>query len=413
MFSEIFPIFLNFLKNWWWAPAPLVLFFIFKGLWLDYIRGKYLAGIAWTLLEVRIPKEILKTPQAMEQVFSGLHGILSKGNWVDRNIEGKVQLWFSFEIVGIGGQTHFFIRTPSQFRNLVEAQIYAQYPGAEISEADDYTNNIPSDAPNKYYDLWGTELILQEKDAYPIRTWREFAFSEKEVEAIVDPLAAMTEVLSKLRANEQIWIQLLIKPIPDDWKKEGAKIVYKLIGKKIAVPTTLTEDIADFLYDLLRAPFIPPPPLSKPEGGKETMMQHLSPGEKGIVEAIELNLSKIGFECSIRFIYFDSPGTFSRANVAAVVGVFKQFNALNLNGFKPNGKVSTSIDYFFKKTRLYSRKRKIFDNYKERGKPEKSFIFNIEELATIYHFPGRAAGAPLMPRIEAKKGEPPINLPIE
>lgn len=349
----------------------------------------------------------------MEQVFAGLHGILSKGNWVDRNIGGKVQEWFSFEIVGLGGQIHFFVRTPSKFRNLVEAQIYAQYPGAEIQEVQDYVLNVPGDIPNKNWDLWGTELILAKADAYPIRVWREFAFSEKEVEAIIDPLAAMSEVLSKLKSSEQIWIQVLTKPVSDDWKAAGVKLVGKLIGRKIAVPTGLHEDIANFLYDLLRAPITPPPTREGPQGSKETLIQHLSPGEKGVVEAVERNIAKIGFECSVRFIYLDSPGSFSRANVAAVMGVFKQFNTLDLNAFKGNGQVSTSIDYFFKKTRLYRRKRNIFDSYKKRSKPDKSFIFNIEELATIYHFPGQAAGAPLMPRIEAKRGEPPADLPIE
>jgi hypothetical protein len=40
------------------------------------------------------------------------------------------------------------------------------------------------------------------------------------------------------------------------------------------------------------------------------------------------------------------------------------------------------------------------------------FVLNTEELATIYHFPGRVAETPTFGRIEAKKGEPPSNLPI-
>ena len=37
---------------------------------------------------------------------------------------------------------------------------------------------------------------------------------------------------------------------------------------------------------------------------------------------------------------------------------------------------------------------------------------NIEELATIYHFPGDIASTPTLSRVEAKKGEPPANLPV-
>ena len=40
------------------------------------------------------------------------------------------------------------------------------------------------------------------------------------------------------------------------------------------------------------------------------------------------------------------------------------------------------------------------------------FTLNIEELATIYHFPGGVVTTLSMPRVEAKKGGPPVNLPF-
>ena len=39
-------------------------------------------------------------------------------------------------------------------------------------------------------------------------------------------------------------------------------------------------------------------------------------------------------------------------------------------------------------------------------------VFNIEELATVYHYPGGTVGALTTQRIEAKRGEPPRELPI-
>ena len=42
----------------------------------------------------------------------------------------------------------------------------------------------------------------------------------------------------------------------------------------------------------------------------------------------------------------------------------------------------------------------------------KAFVLNIEELATIYHIPDIGVKSPLLPRVEAKKGEPPVGLPI-
>jgi hypothetical protein len=40
------------------------------------------------------------------------------------------------------------------------------------------------------------------------------------------------------------------------------------------------------------------------------------------------------------------------------------------------------------------------------------FVLNTEELATIFHFPGRVAETPTFGRIEARKSEAPPNLPI-
>ena len=40
------------------------------------------------------------------------------------------------------------------------------------------------------------------------------------------------------------------------------------------------------------------------------------------------------------------------------------------------------------------------------------YVLNTEELATIYHLPDMGVRAPLLPRVEAKRGEPPVGLPI-
>jgi hypothetical protein len=40
------------------------------------------------------------------------------------------------------------------------------------------------------------------------------------------------------------------------------------------------------------------------------------------------------------------------------------------------------------------------------------FFFNIEELATVFHFPLINVKAPQMVKAEIKKGEAPINLPV-
>lgn len=414
--KEIGQIFLNL----WWVYLPPVLFFIALDLWVVYLKLKTIAAIKWQLLEIKIPRDIQKTPKAMEQIFSGLHGIhVWAFTFADKYLKGKIQEWFSFEIVGINGDIYFFVYTPVQFRNLVEAQIYSQYPSAEINEADDYTTLVPPDIPGRDHELWGTELILIKPDPYPIRTYEYWeAIAE---ERRLDPLASLMEVLSKLKQGEQIWIQFLIKPTGLKWVEEGKALVNELIGKKPKKKESFWGKfsiVPEFLRNLLWAPFTEPVwSESKKESEKETppsLMTFLSPGEKEIVEAVEKDISKLGFDVAIRFLYIARRDIFSRVNVAALMGCFKQFNTQNLNGFMPNIEVSTSVKYpFFKKQREYLRKRRLFTRYKLRLPASKYFVLNIEELATVYHFPSFAVETTTLHRIKAKKSGPPMDLPVE
>jgi hypothetical protein len=40
------------------------------------------------------------------------------------------------------------------------------------------------------------------------------------------------------------------------------------------------------------------------------------------------------------------------------------------------------------------------------------FVLNTEELATMYHFPGKTFAGSVGTRIESIKSEPPMNLPV-
>ncbi|MCX6765152.1 MAG: hypothetical protein NT148_01280 [Candidatus Nealsonbacteria bacterium] len=68
---------------------------------------------------------------------------------------------------------------------------------------------------------------------------------------------------------------------------------------------------------------------------------------------------------------------------------------------------------------MYLRKRQLFRRYVGRATPKfpksgGTFVMTTEELATIYHFPGKSsASAPALERIESKRGEAPPGLPTE
>ncbi len=409
----------------WWVVVPVALFEIAWKLRLDYLRRKYGKSIKWTMLELNIPRDVLKTPKSMEQVFASLAATYSFGmHPVDIYLEGKTEPRISFEIVGFGKGVHFYIRTPSNYRNLVESALYAQYPSAEISEAEDYTKLFPERMPNKKYDLWGTSFQFIKDDYYPIRTYK--SFEEPKDEKNVDPIAGITEVMSNLNEGEMIWLQYLISPTGaltgNNWQEDGKNKIAEMVGRKIAKPKKKSPiaGAGDFARNLVIAPVRPPEwAQAKPEEKKET--QRLHPGEQDTVKAIANKISKFGFETIIRFIYIDERERFSPANVAAVMGTFQQFNDQTLNSFKPAKDTITKVGgwrakFFkkYKKRKEYARKRKLYDFYViRRFRAAKKPVLCTEELATLYHIPSIAVEAPKLQRLESRKGEPPANLPFE
>lgn len=96
------------------------------------------------------------------------------------------------------------------------------------------------------------------------------------------------------------------------------------------------------------------------------------------------------------------------------MGALRPFQSIDLNGFKLEKYTKTAVNYLFVKWRLRSRQIKLLRSYKSRSMwlGGGFFVLNIEELATLYHFPTKSVKAPLLKRTEAKRAEPPFGIPI-
>jgi hypothetical protein len=226
--------------------------------------------------------------------------------------------------------------------------------------------------------------------------------------------------MSRLKEDEQIWLQVLARPTGDEWKKEGEKIVGEISGKterKGGGGYTVWDHAGDVFRGIFTAPFEPPAMGGAAGEKKEEFkfkMLLLTPGEQDVVKAIERKSAKLGFETVFRFIYLDRRDAFSKDNVAAVIGAVRQFNTQNNNLLRPNKKTMTAaIHGLFKPLRYRWRKRLIYERYRDRSVGPEKPIMNIEELATIYHFPITAVKAPMLERIESRRGGAPPTLPVE
>jgi len=398
----------EFILSFWWLLLPFLLFSALLGSFESYKRVNYLAAMKWVTLQLSVPRETRKSPKATEQIFAALHTVGSSVKPKDRFWKGKVGDWFSFEIVSIGGDIHFIIRVLEGNRNLLESQIYAQYPDAEIFEVDDYMADYPDSMPDDQYEVTGGELILTKPDAYPIRTYPEFEEDNAGKDDLkrIDPLASLSQSMAILLPGELMSVQVLIKSADDKWAKAAQSEVDKLMGKKSKVTLGFFGKIIIAIDGIL---FPSAGEVKKEE--KEITMSQLTFGKQEQIKAIDRSTSKLGFSTNIRFIYFAERSKFNKGRVAGVTGAFKQLSSQALNGFKVDGDTKPDGKWPIKAIMEFRRKTKLYKKFKKRAFAVKTYVLNTEELATIYHFPDIGIESPL-PRIEAKKGEPPINLPI-
>lgn len=425
LFKVLFTI-LHVAITWWWVVVPFILIKPLAFLYKWWRTDCWLKKQKWVSLEIKMPRDVFKPIRAMESAMASIHGASYQPpdpweTWVD----GQVQLSVSFDIVSVGGETRFYIRTPVGYRDSIEAAIYTQYSEAEIKEVEDYTKSVPQNMPNKEWDLFGGDYKMLKDDHYPIKTYRQFE-TEREVveEAKIDPMASLLEAMNKVKPGEQFWIQIMAAPIGETvlgaWIAQGKVLRDKLARRpEVSKPKPILQEAAGILItgklseEKVEKDIIPPE-------------MKLTPGEKDVLVAIEEKMSKPIFNVSIRFIFLGKRDVWYKGNFRLIFTFFQTFATFNLNALFPIGSTFTKIHkhWFLPANKLiprrsYLRCRKLFRNYIRRlspffPRPGGTFHLSTEEMASLYHFPG-AAVAPSagVSRVEAKRGEAPLQLPME
>ena len=406
-----------FFANVGWIVLAIVFLLGVREIYLFYIQSKFAAGLKYVLLAIDIPRGNAQSPKAVENLLTYLGGAHGSISFYEKWFEGRFQQAFSFEIVGIDGYTQFVIQTPVEQRFLLESAIYSQYPDAEISEIDDYTAGVPSRFPDDEWDLWGGEFILTGPDVYPIKLYSEFESMQGEPEErFKDPMATLMDLTSSLNKGEQIWVQFIIIPTDFSWVKRSDAEVDKILGKAPKEKQGLIMKFLIWLGELSESIFAIWKDIKPKEEKKAISMMELTPKKVKQIEAIQNKASKLAFGFKMRIICIGRRGVFNKGKiVSGFVGWVKQFTALDLNSFKPDMKITaTRTAYFRKDVRLVTKKNAIMQNYINRslaGRP--SAILNIEELATLWHFPLDAVvKAPLIQKAPGRKSDAPAALPL-
>ncbi len=417
------------LNTFWPLVGTIFLGWAAWNMWVHYIQNDFMSGIDYALLEIIPPREVERSPRAMELFFTNALYHWSMKGGMEEYWQGAVWFWFSLEIVSIEGQVHFYIRTPTRVRELIETQMYAQYPQCQIKEVPDYTlavNEISETGPWK---AWGCEFELKKPEAFPIATYVDYELNENPDEEFkVDPISPVIEFFSTMKKGEQAWVQIVITPSKKefhtagtwrgkhDWVKEAQEVMNKLLK-----PYTRVQVGTD--------------------GGKSL---EIRPPKfyDNVLKAMNSKTGKLGFDTGIRVMYVAKRESWNMNNRRNIRLIFRQYAKPDCNELSRTS--STQGDAYGgiftigpkKVTTITAR---MLHEYRERSffhsqmrhqlfnvhtlpwpispmifpayKHQPVFVLNVEELATLWHFPGQILKVPTLERIESKEAAPPPGLP--
>lgn len=316
-----------------------------------------------SVLLLQVPRTNDKKALAAEQMFASLQGLLAQppvSRWGSATRER-----LSLEIAVIDQRIAFYIWVPTYLREFVQEQVYAQYPTVQISEVPDYAR-----ADRQYRTSIMSEMHLNSTDALPIKTFQSFE---------VDPLAAITATLAKFSEEEEAWLQLVIRPASDKWHQKNERYISDMRSGSVSGAA-----------GLFKALWTPPT-----TDGKTA--PRLTEYDQLRVRAAETKGEKLAYETSLRIVY-RSNGSEAEAKLRlqSIASSYKQFNTTYLNGFVQSRVTPLPVT----------------DEYAARKLARKSYVMNIEEVATLYHLPHTNVETPYILWAKAQTAEPPANLPL-
>lgn len=406
LFSNIF----------WWTVLILVLFFGFKYFIAIF---RYITARIWSkkLIYMRITlpradtqkdkekdveKDFREKIGIMDQFYRNIHEIreLTIMNRI-RNFIFNLDV-VSFEMVAMNKQVNFYVVTYEYYESLIEKQITAYYPDADVQFTEPY-EILP-----KGHKLRSHYAFLSKDSAYPVKTY-------KKIEN--DPLNDLTNVLSKLEDDDKAVFQFVLSPRSDKWRKKAERIGTNLFLGKSGKGGFKKIPVLGWIFTAFQALFFGYDKIKKdintgaPEGSQYVrMLQTKEETAKQIGE----KSNQVGFDVIVRIL------ATSKTEGQAYKIANNMILALNL--FKD------AASNWFQTRRMIIfdslNDKLIYHNFKYRLQAfkliplplvkEKNSILVPEELAGMYHFPSsRYNYTPTIKWLAYKVVAAPVDLPEE
>jgi hypothetical protein len=203
-------------------------------------------------------------------------------------------------------------------------------------------------------------MMMKKAQEFPIRTYTKLES---------DSMNGLLSALGSLSSDESACIQVLLRPVDDDWQDTIKRKIRKL-EKKTNNHSHISYNPLHWLRGLISLI------VSDPEDSMKHAEESGENAEEPIDEEglMKEKVKKTGYATTIRIIVTGNDETNIEAELKSIISAFSQFASPAYNRFKPMKRKSLSLlveHYIFRQFAWWQR----------------APILNSEELATLYHFP--------------------------
>ncbi len=360
-------------------------------------RSKTSRAFHKTILLIRVPKEkknerhdngggnedtINQTREHIavaETLFSSIAGLKPDHGFI-KWLTGRNE-HIAFEIVAKDSKISFYVAAPDKMRNLLEQQVHAQYPHAEISVETDYNIFHPSSH------IVGGYLWFKHKSPFPFKTYKKMDS---------DPLVAILNPLSKILDDEGAVVQFIVRPAGSHWRREGVHMIRDIRqGQKfeyVAQRGSFMRSVHK--WGKIIAPKHHDPSKQSNHGEKYVLTQM----EEEMVKSMEEKLSHGGLEITIRLISSAGSKEKAQLNLENIINSFSQYNI-----YRYGNSFGAAIPR--RQTEL------IRDSIYRCFREGYHMVMNTEEMAGLWHLPIPHTETPHINWLGARKAPPPVNMP--
>ena len=292
-------------------------------------------------------KDFREQISIMEQLLASLKSLYSSTavGWLFG------QEYISLEYIAHEQEIYFYIVIPKHSKLLVEKQILGFYPDALVEQTDEI--NIFEGKKV----ILGEIMKLKKSFEFPIRTYQKLE---------TDSMNGILSAFSKLSENESSAIQILLRPVDDDWQEKIKKHIRKTEHKHSGIHLSWNPfHWLGLIFDLFTRNHQDDAPRNEEKDEDEPI------DEEGLMKE---KVKKTGYAVSIRIITTGDDEDAVYAELQNIISAFSQFASPTYNKFKPVKRKSLSIlvrHYIFRQFAWW----------------QKNSIMNSEELATLFHFP--------------------------